>query len=102
LGAHYRKGNFSAGLVLKDITNTFNSWSFNFTDSEKQVLGFFISGHPMQNWQAICDDWLGSNTDRLREMANAAPAAAPATPAANGTITPEVAALLAQLGAKPV
>jgi hypothetical protein len=31
-----------------------------------------------------------------------APAAAPAAPAANGTITPEVAALLAQLGAKPV
>ena len=31
-----------------------------------------------------------------------APAQAPAAPAANGTITPEVAALLAQLGAKPV
>lgn len=31
-----------------------------------------------------------------------APAQAPAVPAANGTITPEVAALLAQLGAKPV
>ena len=31
-----------------------------------------------------------------------APAVAPAAPAANGTITPEVAALLAQLGAKPV
>jgi hypothetical protein len=31
-----------------------------------------------------------------------APAVAPAVPAANGTITPEVAALLAQLGAKPV
>lgn len=31
-----------------------------------------------------------------------APAVAAAAPAANGTITPEVAALLAQLGAKPV
>jgi hypothetical protein len=31
-----------------------------------------------------------------------APATAPAAPVANGTITPEVAALLAQLGAKPV
>ena len=31
-----------------------------------------------------------------------APAPAAAVPAANGTITPEVAALLAQLGAKPV
>ena len=32
----------------------------------------------------------------------AAPATPAAVPAANGTITPEVAALLAQLGAKPV
>ncbi|MBS1958429.1 MAG: DNA polymerase III subunit alpha [Bdellovibrionales bacterium] len=45
--------------------------------SEKQVLGFFISGHPMQNWQSICNDWLGTNTDRLREMAQAAPAPVP-------------------------
>ena len=37
--------------------------------SEKQVLGFFISGHPMQNWQPICNEWLGSNTDKLKEQA---------------------------------
>ena len=37
--------------------------------SEKQVLGFFISGHPMQNWQGICNDWLGNNTDTLKELA---------------------------------
>jgi len=37
--------------------------------SEKQVLGFFISGHPMQNWQAICSDWLGYTTDSLRALA---------------------------------
>jgi len=43
--------------------------------SEKQVLGFFISGHPMQNWQVIVNDWLGTNTDILREMAAKAPAA---------------------------
>ena len=48
--------------------------------SEKQVLGFFISGHPMQNWQAICDDWLGSNTDILKEMAAKAPPPAAQTP----------------------
>ncbi len=44
--------------------------------AEKQVLGFFISGHPMQNWQPICNDWLGANSDLLKEMA----AKAPATP----------------------
>jgi DNA polymerase-3 subunit alpha len=43
--------------------------------SEKQVLGFFISGHPMQNWQAIVNDWLGTNTDILRETAAKTPAA---------------------------
>lgn len=37
--------------------------------NEKQVLGFFISGHPMENWQAICNDWLGSNTDTLKAAA---------------------------------
>jgi hypothetical protein len=26
------------GVVAKDITTTFNAWSFNFTDAEKQVL----------------------------------------------------------------
>jgi DNA polymerase-3 subunit alpha len=47
--------------------------------AEKQVLGFFISGHPMQNWQPICNDWLGSNSDRMKEAALIAPA--PAAPA---------------------
>lgn len=41
--------------------------------SEKQVLGFFISGHPMQNWQSICKDWLGFTSDTLNEMALTAP-----------------------------
>ncbi len=43
--------------------------------SEKQVLGFFISGHPMESWQAICNDWLGHNTETLKELAAKAPAA---------------------------
>ena len=42
--------------------------------SEKQVLGFFISGHPMQNWQSICRDWLGSSTDSLKDLAQKTPA----------------------------
>jgi DNA polymerase-3 subunit alpha len=44
--------------------------------NEKQVLGFFISGHPMQNWQSICNDWLGHNTETLRALAEKSPAAA--------------------------
>ncbi|NDG85493.1 MAG: hypothetical protein EBX52_10735 [Proteobacteria bacterium] len=43
--------------------------------SEKQVLGFYISGHPMQNWQEVCKDWLGTTTESLRELAAKAPPA---------------------------
>ena len=48
--------------------------------SEKQVLGFFISGHPMQNWQTICKDWIGSSTDSIKLHALNAPAIKPAEP----------------------
>ena len=30
--------NWSLGIVAKDLTTTFNAWSFTFTDKEKQVL----------------------------------------------------------------
>jgi DNA polymerase III alpha subunit len=34
---------------------------------EKQVVGFFISGHPMETWQKICDEWLGWNTEKVKD-----------------------------------
>ncbi len=49
--------------------------------SEKQVLGFFISGHPMQNWQSICNDWLGFNTEVLKGLAEKAKPASSDQPA---------------------
>ncbi len=30
--------NWQAGLVAKDLTTTFNAWSFHFTEKEKEVL----------------------------------------------------------------
>ena len=36
--AQYQKGIFRAGLVVKDLTNTFNSWRFSFTEKEKNIL----------------------------------------------------------------
>lgn len=39
LGAQYKLKNWRFGLVAKDITGTFNAWSFNLTDRERQVLG---------------------------------------------------------------
>jgi DNA polymerase-3 subunit alpha len=34
---------------------------------EKQVVGFYVSGHPMDTWQTICEEWLGWSIDKLKE-----------------------------------
>ena len=49
---------------------------------EKQVVGFFVSGHPMDTWQRICEEWLGWSTEKIKRYAEekqAAKAAAPAS-----------------------
>lgn len=38
LGAKYRMGQLTLGLMAKDITSTFNAWKFNFSESEKAVF----------------------------------------------------------------
>ncbi|HEX6914002.1 MAG TPA: hypothetical protein VF145_02095, partial [Chitinophagaceae bacterium] len=37
-GAQYKTGDWQFGLTARDITTTFNAWSFNFTEREKEVL----------------------------------------------------------------
>ena len=37
-GFKMQKNNWSLGIVAKDITTTFNAWSFHFTEKEKEVL----------------------------------------------------------------
>jgi len=37
-GIQYKKGNWQFGLVGRDITTTFNSWAFSFSEKEKEVL----------------------------------------------------------------
>ncbi|MEO8763095.1 MAG: PorV/PorQ family protein [Ginsengibacter sp.] len=37
-GFRLQKNNWSLGIVAKDVTTTFNAWSFNFTEKEKEVL----------------------------------------------------------------
>ncbi|MBA2248590.1 MAG: PorV/PorQ family protein [Chitinophagaceae bacterium] len=37
-GVKMQKDRWSLGLVAKDLTTTFNAWSFNFTEKEKEVL----------------------------------------------------------------
>lgn len=38
VGVQYRKGNLTLGAQGRDLTTTFNAWSFNLTDREKQVF----------------------------------------------------------------
>lgn len=51
LGAQYRKGDWRFGLMLKDITTTFNAWSFNFTDDEKETLDLTGNDVPIQSME---------------------------------------------------
>jgi hypothetical protein len=37
-GVQIRSGRWNLGLAARDITTTFNSWSFKFTEKEKEVL----------------------------------------------------------------
>ncbi len=36
---------------------------------EKEIVGFYVSGHPMDAWQKICEQWLGWSTERLKTVA---------------------------------
>lgn len=38
LGAQYRNNGWQFGALLRDITTTFNAWSFSFTEEQKEVL----------------------------------------------------------------
>jgi hypothetical protein len=37
-GIQMHKGRWHTGLVIKDVTSTFNAWKFTFTEKEKEVL----------------------------------------------------------------
>ena len=37
-GVQYRLKGFRLGIMAKDVSTTFNAWSFSFTDQEKEVL----------------------------------------------------------------
>ena len=38
LGLQYRSSTWQWGIAARDVTTTFNTWSFRFTDAEKEVL----------------------------------------------------------------
>jgi hypothetical protein len=49
LGAQYRKGNLTLGIQGRDLTTTFNAWSFNLTEKEKQVFAQTSNEIPVSN-----------------------------------------------------
>ncbi len=40
---------------------------------EKQVVGFYISGHPLDTWQEVCESWLGWSTEKIKNIKIPAP-----------------------------
>jgi len=51
IGAQYKLGDWQFGLMLKDISTTFNAWSFSFNDEEKRVLGLTGNEIPIQSME---------------------------------------------------
>lgn len=49
LGAQYRKGGLMLGIQARDLTTTFNAWSFNLTDREKDVFALTGNEIPVSN-----------------------------------------------------
>lgn len=37
-GVQYQTGRWKLGLAARDLTTTFNAWTFNFTEQEKEIL----------------------------------------------------------------
>jgi hypothetical protein len=48
-GLQYTGKNWSLGLMARDITTTFNTWNFTFTDREKEVLFLTNNDIPQQS-----------------------------------------------------
>ncbi len=49
LGLQFHTERFSFGLMARDASNTFNAWSFNFTDEEKQILALTDNDIPISS-----------------------------------------------------
>jgi hypothetical protein len=49
LGMQWRKGNWQAGLMGRDLTTTFNAWSFGLTEREKEVFRSTNNEIPVSN-----------------------------------------------------
>ncbi len=48
-GQYHVSDNFTLGLMLKDVTSTFNAWSFKLKDEEKEVLALTNNEIPINS-----------------------------------------------------
>jgi hypothetical protein len=51
IGAQLERGDWRFGLMLKDISTTFNAWSFNFTEEEKETLELTNNEIPIKSME---------------------------------------------------
>lgn len=49
IGLQYHTGNWQFGVLAKDITTTFNAWSFSFTEDQKEVLELTNNAIPINS-----------------------------------------------------
>ncbi len=49
IGLQYRRGGWSFGLMGRDLTTTFNAWSFNLSEREKEVFTLTNNEIPVSN-----------------------------------------------------
>lgn len=76
LGVQYRKGNLKLGLMGRDLTTTFNAWSFNLTDREKDVFTATGNEIPVSNTEITKPRFIlgGAYTMRLSPKITMLPA----------------------------
>lgn len=62
LGAQLERGNWTFGLLARDITTTFNAWSFSFTEEEQQTLQITNNSIPINSVETTRPQvWLGAS-----------------------------------------
>jgi hypothetical protein len=72
LGFRMENENWSIGAVAKDVTTTFNAWSFNFTEKEKEVLYLTKNEIPVKSTELTAPRLIlgGAYNFRLGEAVN--------------------------------
>ena len=78
VGAQYAvNDNFKLGLTIRDLTTTFNAWSFNFTEEEQELLALTNNVVPSSSVEltgqrvilGVAYDWqIGSKVNLLSEL----------------------------------